>query len=120
MVVRRMLHGAGYRYRLHRRDLPGKPDLIFAGRRKVIFVHGCFWHQHDVEACLDGRKPKSNTGYWHDKLERNVARDQKAQSALREAGWDVLTVWECETTDATALLSRLICFLGPVVWNDAS
>jgi DNA mismatch endonuclease (patch repair protein) len=112
MIVRRLLHGAGYRYRLHRRDLPGKPDLIFAGRRKAIFVHGCFWHQHEVEACLDGRRPKSNTEYWNMKLARNVERDQRSVAALTQQGWNVAVVWECETRDLTTLLERLQSFLG--------
>jgi DNA mismatch endonuclease (patch repair protein) len=113
LLVRRLLHRAGYRYRLHRRDLPGKPDLTFAARRKVIFVHGCFWHQHDAEACLDGRKPKSNTGYWHEKLERNVARDRAAVEQLTAAGWQSLIIWECETRDDELLTERLSAFLGP-------
>ena len=112
MIVRRLLHGAGYRYRLHRRDLPGKPDLIFAGRRSVIFVHGCFWHQHEAEACLDGRKPKSNTGYWHEKLARNVERDRLAVERLTAAGWEVLVIWECETRSRDELLRRLENFIG--------
>ena len=113
MVVRRVLHAAGYRYRLHRRDLPGKPDLIFAGRRKVIFVHGCFWHQHEVEACLDGRKPKSNTSYWNAKLDRNVQRDRDNEEWLVAHGWSILVVWECELRDIHALLARLESFLSP-------
>ena len=109
MLVRRLLHRAGYRYRLHRMDLPGKPDLVFGPRRKVIFIHGCFWHQHD---CLDGRKPQSNTGYWHAKLERNVKRDRQNVEQLIQSGWDVLTLWECEMKSADALLGRLREFLG--------
>jgi DNA mismatch endonuclease (patch repair protein) len=112
MVVRRLLHDAGYRYRLHRRDLPGKPDLTFASRRKVIFVHGCFWHQHNAEACLDGRKPKSNTDYWHAKLARNVARDRTVIEQLAAAGWQTLIVWECETKTKETLMNRLRAFLG--------
>ncbi|WP_243444801.1 very short patch repair endonuclease [Sphingosinicella humi] len=113
MVVRRLLHAAGYRYRLQRKDLPGKPDLVFGPRRKVIFVHGCFWHQHEDTTCLDGRRPKSNTGYWHQKLHRNVERDRQNEDALRAMGWDVMTVWECETekTGAVGLLERLRRFL---------
>jgi DNA mismatch endonuclease (patch repair protein) len=89
MIVRRLLHAAGYRYRLHTKDLPGKPDVVFKRRRKVVFVHGCFWHQHDREDCLDGRRPKSNTSYWHAKLERNVERDQEHIRRLHELGWQV-------------------------------
>lgn len=111
MIVRRLLHGEGYRYRLHRRDLPGNPDLIFAGRRKVIFVHGCFWHQHEATECLDGRKPKSNTGYWDAKLARNVARDRASVEALEARGWRALIVWACETKTADTLLEKLVRFL---------
>lgn len=120
MIVRRLLHRAGYRYRLHRRDLPGNPDLIFEGRQKVIFVHGCFWHQHEAEACRDGRKPKSNTGYWHEKLERNVARDRAAVEQLSVQGWQTLIVWECETKDEAALGDRLRGFLGPAMCHSGT
>ncbi|MCP1335163.1 very short patch repair endonuclease [Futiania mangrovi] len=113
MVVRRLVHRLGYRYRLHRKDLPGKPDLVFGPRRAAIFVHGCFWHQHDKAACLDGRVPKSNTAYWGPKLKRNVERDAAAQKALAEAGWRVLVVWECETRDQCLLESCLQSFLAP-------
>ena len=105
MVVRRLVHGLGYRYRLHRKDLPGKPDLVFGPRRSVIFVHGCFWHQH--EACKDGRLPASNEDYWLPKLARNVERDKEKALALQEAGWRVLAVWECEARDP-ARLSAII------------
>lgn len=113
MTVRRMVHAMGHRYRLHARDLPGKPDLVFRPRRKAIFVHGCFWHQHDDPACLDGRKPRSNTGYWDAKLARNVTRDRENQAKLRAAGWDVLVIWDCETRDTGALRARLEAFLAP-------
>ena len=120
MLVRRLLHRAGYRYRLHGKKLPGKPDIVFSARRKVIFVHGCFWHQHDASACLDGRRPKSNTGYWHPKLARNVERDAEHVECLKQAGWTVLTVWECEVKDEDALASRLASFLGPVRFEPDS
>ncbi|MBD3785751.1 MAG: DNA mismatch endonuclease Vsr [Sphingomonadales bacterium] len=110
MAVRRMVHGMGYRYRLHRRDLPGKPDLVFGPRRAVIFVHGCFWHQHD---CRDGHSPKSNTGYWGEKLRRNVERDAEARARLEADGWRVLVIWECEAHELGALSARLVAFLGP-------
>jgi DNA mismatch endonuclease (patch repair protein) len=113
MVVRRLLHARGYRYRLHRKDLPGKPDLVFGPRRKAIFIHGCFWHQHDAPKCLDGRKPKSNTGYWHSKLERNVERDRRHLAKLAEHGWEALVIWECQTKDTEALLRQIEAFLGP-------
>jgi DNA mismatch endonuclease (patch repair protein) len=113
MVVRRMVHGMGYRYRLHRKDLPGKPDIVFGPRRKLIFVHGCFWHQHPDPGCLDGRMPKSRTEYWTLKLKRNVERDKERQQSLRDLGWDVLTIWECETKDPAALCEKLMQFLQP-------
>ncbi|MEP0709843.1 MAG: DNA mismatch endonuclease Vsr [Parvibaculum sp.] len=114
MTVRRLVHGMGYRYRLHRKDLPGKPDLVFPSRRKVIFVHGCFWHQHDDPACLDGRPPKSNTGYWYEKLQRNVERDQDAQMRLAADRWESLVIWECETQDAQLLSRRIRTFLDNI------
>ena len=113
-TIRRLLHRLGYRYRLHGKGLPGKPDIVFAGRRKVIFVHGCFWHQHEAISCLDGRKPKSNTGYWHAKLERNVLRDREHTERLTAEGWGVLVLWECEMRDEAALAERLSSFLGPI------
>jgi DNA mismatch endonuclease, patch repair protein len=97
MLVRRLVHSMGYRYRLHRKDLPGKPDLVFGPRKKVIFVHGCFWHGHDAEGCPDRRTPKSNVSYWSPKLARNKSRDAERVIALEKAGWKVLTIWECET-----------------------
>ncbi|WP_246104757.1 very short patch repair endonuclease [Sphingomonas xanthus] len=113
LIVRRLLHGLGYRYRLHGKELPGKPDLVFSKRRKVIFVHGCFWHQHNATACLDGRKPKSNTAYWHPKLARNVKRDRENLEKVAAAGWESLVLWECELRDQVALSARLQSFLGP-------
>ena len=110
MTVRRLTHGMGYRYRLHRKNLPGKPDLVFPGRRKVIFVHGCFWHQHH---CPRGeRSPKSSRDYWIPKLKRNKQRDAENQSRLREMGWDVLVIWECEMKNRDALKERIAAFLG--------
>jgi DNA mismatch endonuclease (patch repair protein) len=103
--VRRAAHGMGYRFRLHRRDLPGKPDLVFAGRRTVIFVHGCFWHQH--RRCIDGRMPRSNLGYWGPKLLRNVTRDAEHLARLRAEGWRAFVIWECEATDPRRLEARL-------------
>ncbi|QNM82396.1 DNA mismatch endonuclease Vsr [Sphingomonas sabuli] len=110
MIVRRMVHSMGRRYRLHRKHLPGNPDLVFGPSRKVIFVHGCFWHQHT--ACKAGRVPSSNSHYWHDKLRRNVSRDAKAQEELKRLGWEVLTVWDCETRNTSALHARLEAFLS--------
>lgn len=112
LTVRQLAHRLGYRYRLHRRDLPGKPDLVFPGRRKIIFVHGCFWHQHSDEQCRHGRPPRSNEGYWNQKLAKNVARDDRNRRALSDLGWDVLTVWECEVGETAALAETLTRFLG--------
>jgi DNA mismatch endonuclease (patch repair protein) len=92
MAVRRLVHSMGYRYRLHRRDLPGTPDLVFPGRQRVIFVHGCFWHLHS--GC--GRVPKSRVEFWGPKLERNRKRDVAARRKLRSMGWKTLIIWECE------------------------
>lgn len=115
MVVRRLVHGMGYRYRLHRKDLPGKPDLVFPGRKKVIFVHGCFWHQHGDPDCKIARRPKSNLDYWNPKLDRNVERDARNQAKLREMGWDPLIVWECQARgreDPGSMEARVANFLG--------
>ena len=110
MLVRRTLHGLGYRFRLHRRDLPGSPDLVFPARRKVIFVHGCFWHRH---ACTLARKvPRTRQEYWGPKLSRNVERDRIAVSSLEELGWGTLTIWECELADMVSTTARLKRFLG--------
>lgn len=110
MRVRRAAHALGYRYRLHAKDLPGSPDLVFRGRKKVIFVHGCFWHRHP--GCGQASMPSTRREYWQAKFDRNVARDAAAETTLREAGWDVLVVWECETKDSQGLKDRLRRFLG--------
>lgn len=110
-AVRAAACGLGYgrRYRLHGAHLPGKPDLVFGGLRKVVFVHGCFWHGH---ACKRGaRQPKDNAPYWRAKIARNRTRDRAALRALRAAGWSALVVWECQTRDAAALARRLDAFL---------
>ena len=110
MVVRQLCHALGYRYRLHRSDLPGKPDLAFSARHKVIFVHGCFWHGHD---CKRGaRIPKNNREYWIKKISRNRERDQDNQNRLNELGWKNFVVWECEIKSGD-LADRLHAFLGP-------
>jgi DNA mismatch endonuclease (patch repair protein) len=109
MIVRRAVTALGYRYRLYKAALPGKPDLVFSGRRKVIFVHGCFWHGHD---CTRGaREPKTNGDYWRAKVGRNRERDAQSLKALESAGWSVLVVWECETRNIEALTRRLDEFL---------
>ncbi|HSX54059.1 MAG TPA: very short patch repair endonuclease [Sphingomonas sp.] len=111
IIVRRLAHRLGFRFRLHRKDLPGKPDLVFPRLKKAIFVHGCFWHQHPDPRCADGRMPKSRLEYWEPKLRRNMQRDVDAQCALADMGWGSLTIWECEIADMDALESRLIGFL---------
>lgn len=105
MAVRRAVHRLGYRYRLHRRDLPGTPDLTFPRLHKVLFVHGCFWHRHT--GCKLAYEPKSNGDFWRRKFLANVARDERATVELRSGGWEVLTVWECEVRLA-ADLSELV------------
>ena len=109
MKVRRLLHGLGYRYRLQRADLPGKPDLVFPSRRKIVFVNGCFWHNHSD--CPRVRIPASNRDYWLSKLERNKARDERNIRLLEEIGWSVTTVWECQLKDFQATTERLVEFL---------
>ena len=109
-VVRRAAHRLGYRFRLHRADLPGKPDLAFPGRHAAIFVHGCFWHGHD---CKRGaRTPKTNTGYWTAKISRNVARDRKQLRGLKAQDWRSLIIWECEIKDERRLAAQIRRFLG--------
>jgi DNA mismatch endonuclease (patch repair protein) len=110
LAVRQLVHSMGYRYRLHRKDLPGKPDLVFCPKKKIIFVHGCFWHAHEQQGCRDSRKPKSNMGYWSPKLQGNKERDARHVARLRDLGWDVLTIWECEV-DEPSLARRIRFFL---------
>ncbi len=110
MVVRRLVHSLGYRYRLHNRKLPGVPDLVFPCRRKIIFVHGCFWHRHP--GCKLARMPKSRLDFWVPKLEGNHERDEKNAKLLRNSGWRVKVIWECETTHPERLRKGLERFLG--------
>jgi DNA mismatch endonuclease (patch repair protein) len=109
LIVRRLIFGMGHRYRLHSRRLPGHPDIVFARHRKVIFVHGCFWHRH--KNCHLARLPKSRSEFWVPKLEGNRARDLRKQKQLKKLGWRTLVVWECQLTDTPALVSRLRRFL---------
>lgn len=110
MVVRKVAHALGYRFRLHRRDLPGSPDLVFPGKRKIIFVHGCFWHSH--EGCKFAYKPKSNIEFWERKLQKNAERDNRVRGELEQMGWDVLTIWECETVDNDVVVEKLLGHFG--------
>lgn len=111
LTVRRLLHRMGYRFRLHARDIPGRPDIVFRKRRKIIFVHGCFWHRHPEPNCALARLPKSRHEFWLPKFAANVARDERVRAELAELGWDVLVVWECELRDQAALESTLWRFL---------
>jgi DNA mismatch endonuclease (patch repair protein) len=111
MIVRRLLHNMRYRYRLHSKDLPGKPDIVFGKRRKVIFIHGCFWHRHPDPACRLARLPKSRLDFWLPKLSANAERDARHQEALLELGWQVLVVWECELRHSEQLKNKLRYFL---------
>ena len=109
MMVRKLLHRLGYRYRLHRPDLPGRPDLTFVSKRKVVFVNGCFWHNH--EDCPNVRLPSSNRDYWLAKLERNSDRDKRNLTLLTKNGWTPMTVWECELGNLEVVGKSLIKFL---------
>jgi DNA mismatch endonuclease (patch repair protein) len=110
LVVRKLVHGMGFRYRLHHKDLQGSPDLVFPRLKKVIFVHGCFWHRHP--GCRFAYTPKSNAQFWLDKLECNTRRDAQALTALDSLGWQVLIVWECEVSDVSALTLKVRMFLN--------
>jgi len=112
IAMRKLLRQLGHTgYRLHRKDLPGKPDVAFVGRKRAIFVHGCFWHGHD---CKEGvRRPQSNKGYWLPKIENNASRDAEHIAHLQAEGWSVLTVWECELRETAKLAERIGRFLAP-------
>lgn len=109
-IVRKIAYGLGYRYRLHCKDVPGKPDLTFKSRKKAIFVHGCFWHVH--KGCKRGNTPKSNVKYWEKKLKRNIERDHANLEKLYSEGWNVLIIWECETKDPDSIAKKIVDFLG--------
>lgn len=109
LVVRRLLHAMGYRFRLHCKDLPGSPDIVLPRHKKIIFVHGCFWHGHP--GCKHADRPSSNTEYWRKKIDRNMERDQCAQRDLTKQGWQMLIIWECLTRDRRALTDCLQPFL---------
>lgn len=112
MLVRSMVYGLGYRYRLHDKQIPGKPDLVFKSRKKVIFIHGCYWHRH--EKCKLARLPKSRLDFWLPKLESNKIRDQKNQKLLRDMGWKFLVIWECEIGNQDKLKEKITNFLSPI------
>jgi DNA mismatch endonuclease, patch repair protein len=110
MAVRRILHGLGYRYRLHVGTLPGKPDMVFPARRKIVFVHGCFWHRHGD--CRYATSPKTRKAFWQSKFAANVERDRRTKRELKRMGWTVLTVWQCELKKRERLTGRLNDFLS--------
>ena len=110
LIVRRLVRSLGFGYRLHRKELPGKPDLAFIGRKKAIFVHGCFWHQH--RECREGRLPGSNQAYWEPKLQRNIERDRQNLADLKSKGWQTLVIWECETKAEGSLRKAIESFLS--------
>ena len=112
LIVRRLITEMGLRYRLHRRDLPGKPDIVFGPRRLVLFVHGCFWHRH--RGCRMASTPSANAAFWQTKFDANTARDRRNTTALKRAGWRVAVIWECETRQPERLARRLQRLL-PVV-----
>ena len=116
IMVRRVAHGLGFRFRLHRRDLPGRPDLVLPRHRAVVFVHGCFWHRH--KGCRYAYEPKSRVRFWTAKFRENVARDGRNEAALRALGWRVLVIWECETRRRDVVERRLLDELRPAANDD--
>jgi DNA mismatch endonuclease (patch repair protein) len=108
-IVRRLLHALGYRFRLHRKDLPGKPDIVLPKHKKVVYVHGCFWHGH---SCPRAARPTSNVEFWNKKIDGNIARDAAAQQDLLKLGWQYLVVWQCDIRDLNGLTLKLEHFLG--------
>ena len=118
MVVRRGLHAMGYRFRTNLRTLPGSPDIAFTARHKAIFIHGCFWHRHP--GCRLATTPKTRTEFWKNKFASNIERDARKTLELEECGWQVITVWECETRDPDSLLRRLQNFIGPIRHADGA
>jgi DNA mismatch endonuclease (patch repair protein) len=116
MIVRRMIYGMGYHFRLHNHSLPGRPDIVLSKRRKIVFVHGCFWHLH--KKCSDGRIPKSRLFYWKPKLEHNVERDKKNRKLLKKLGWKVLIIWECEIGKTDKLRNKIENFLDTKLYGS--
>lgn len=117
LSIRKLIHGYGYRFVTGRRVAGVRPDLLFTRRHKAIFVHGCFWHGH--RSCGRDKIPKTRSDYWCEKIARNKQRDERALSALKHAGWDVLVLWECEIQPSDRLISRLTQFLGPTAWTSS-
>ena len=115
MLVRRALHGLGYRYKTNVRGLPGSPDIVFSARQKAIFVHGCFWHRHS--GCRLASMPKTRKDFWIEKFNRNVARDAEKIRELEAMGWEAITIWECETRNMEKLLPTVVDFLGPSLYG---
>ena len=111
LAVRRIAHRMGFRFRVHRKDLPGRPDLVFPKHRLAVFVHGCFWHRH--EGCRFASNPKSRVAFWKEKFAANVDRDARQEAALKELGWSVLVIWECETRNKAAVERRLAASVKP-------
>ena len=111
IAVRRIAHRMGLRFRLHRNDLPGRPDLVFPKHRLAVFVHGCFWHRH--KGCRFASNPKSRVAFWNEKFAANVARDARQEAALKDLGWSVLVIWECETRNETVVEHRLAASVKP-------
>lgn len=109
MTIRRLVHGMGYRYRLHAKDLPGSPDLVFRGRRKIILVHGCFWHRH--RKCPLSSTPKTRVDFWKEKFEKNMVRDRRNLRELKKLGWSILVVWQCEIKDKDKLEKKIRLFI---------
>jgi len=112
LTVRRLVHRLGYRYRLHKKDLPGQPDMVFARHHAVIFVHGCFWHRHPDPKCSLARLPKSRLAFWQPKLDSNRERDIRVEKELKSRGWRVLVIWECQLRDSSRLETIIHEFLG--------
>lgn len=110
LLVRSMLHRMGFRFSLHRQDLPGCPDVVLPAKKAVVFVHGCFWHSH--RGCRRSKRPATHTGFWRKKLSLNVERDKRAQKELRSLGWRILTVWECELKTPEGVRRKLAKFIG--------
>ena len=118
LIVRSLLHNMGYRFRLHRNDLPGKPDITLPKYKKIIFVHGCFWHGH--KDCPRSKRPTTNKIFWHEKLDKNIKRDQEIIKNLKGLGWDVLVVWTCEVNDVNQLKNKLLLFLEDMVKHKST